>query len=194
MTNEKYTLVEGGILVKTKLSADIDEPYELFLDATAAQRLELQDRNDAVRRILEILDESNIGNYWRTDGYGNADLEVQIGYEQRGYGVFDMSAEIVRPTVSDNFATLIATQAMRQMAHDLGTYPDKDISSLVYAQVSTTDGITLETYPIGSCSMDTNGDKYNENSEKITLSAHNLYTHDMQLICISGLIALARAR
>ena len=194
MSSEKYTLVEGGILVKTKLSADIDEPYELFIDATAPQRLEPQDRNAAVVRILELLDESNIGNYWRIDGSGNTDLEVQIGYERRGYGVFGMHAEIVRPTVSDSRATEVATKAMRQMAHDLGTYPDKDISKLVYAQVSTTHGISLETNSLISCTIDTDGDEYDANSEKIALSAHNLYSHEMQLICISGLIALAKAR
>jgi len=108
--------------------------------------------------------------------------------------VYGMNAEILRPRVSDKAAALAATHAMQQMAHDLGTYADKDIPGMVYAQVSTAQGITLETNPAGSSSMDTDGDEYEATSEKISLYAHNLYTHEMQLICISGLIALAKAR
>ena len=194
MSSEKYTLVEGGILVRSRLSADIDEPYQLFLDATAVRKLDDQEgRNATTARILALLDESNIG--YRPQGREVAtDLEVQIGYTSVGYGVFRMDAEIARPSVSDEIATRVATDAMRQMAHDLGTYPDEDIPSLVYAQVSGLNGITLETNPVGACSMDTDGTDYDEDSEKIKLYDHNLYTHEMQLICIAGLIALAKAR
>jgi len=54
-------------------------------------------------------------------------------------------------------------------------------------------GITLETNPVGACSMDTDGTDYDEDSEKIKLYDHNLYNHEMQLICIAGLVALAKA-
>ena len=44
-----------------------------------------------------------------------------------------MSAEIARPKVSDAIATLVATRAMQQMAHDMGTYSDALIPGMVYA-------------------------------------------------------------
>lgn len=198
MSSEKYTIVEGGLLVKSRLSHDSDESYDLFLDATAVRRSDDElIREEKAERILQLLDESNIGNDWvrgQEDDHQTSDLEVQIGYHRYAYGIFRISAEIARPKVSDEVATIVATQAMRQMAYDLGTYTDSLIPGLVYAQVSRADGITLESNSAGSCSMDTDGMHYDETSEMISLGDHNLYTHQMQLICISGLIALAKAR
>jgi hypothetical protein len=198
MSSEKYTLVEGGILVKSSVSADIDEPYELFLDATAVRRSDDDFiREEKAKQILKLLDESNIGHDWMP-GQGEEreipDLEIQIGYTRVGYGIFRMSAEIARPKVSDEVASAVATQAMRQMAHDLGIYSDKHIPGLVYAQISGSQGMTFESNSAGSSSMDTDGMEYDATSERISLGDHNLYTHQMQLICISGLIALAKAR
>lgn len=192
MSSENYTLVEGGMLLRTRLSADLDHHYQLFVDATAVSRSTDQHEGEAkARRILELLDESNIANNWR-DGRADVDLEIQIGYESRGYGAYGMSAKLTRPSVSDTTASRVATYAMQQMAYNLGTYSAKDIPGMVYAHVSQSDGITLETNPVGSSSMDTDGNEYTENSGKISLYAHNLYTHQIQLICISGLIALAK--
>ncbi len=193
MSSEKYTVVEGGITVQTKLSEDIDETYELFLDATAVRRAkDQQERESRAEQFLRYLDESNIG-YDRGDNSQVPDLEIQIGYTSQGYGVYGMHADILRPTLPDNQASAIATQAMRKMAHDLGTYPDKDIPGMVYAHISQEYGMTFETNPAASSSMDTDGQHYSPTSERVELYAHNLYTHEMQLICISGLIALAKA-
>jgi len=194
MSSEKYTLVEGGFLIESRLSEDIDESYRLFVDATAVRRSEDDEEKELkARQILRLLDQSNIGNEW-TEAYQPTDLEILIGYTPLGYGAIGMSAELNWPKVSDETASLIATQAMRQMAHDLGMYPDRQIPGLVYAQVDRRFGITLETNPAGSCSMDTDGGEYEQDSERVSLVSHNLYTHQMQLICISGLIALAKAR
>lgn len=194
MNSEKYTLVDGGISIDAKLSADNDEVYKLFVDATAVSRADTLHEGEArAKQILQLLDESNIGNRYQT-GRNDSDLSVQIGYKQRGYGVYGLHAEIARPTVPDDEATRVATQAMRRMAHDLGLYPDAQIPGMVYARVSHVQGITLETSGEGSCSLETDGGSYDQTSETIELYPHNLYAHQMQLVCISGLIALVKAR
>ena len=191
MSSEKYTLVEGGILVEATLADNVDEPYQLFLDATAVSRAnDQQERELRAGRFLRYLDESNIGS-GRVEGQFS-DLDIQIDFHLRGYGVYGMNANIVRPLLSDKEATHVATNAMRKMAYDMGTYPDNKIPSMVYASISREYGMTFETNPAGSSSMDTSGSEYKPTSERISLYAHNLYTHEMQLICISGLIALAK--
>lgn len=194
MSSEKYTLIEGGILVKTKLSADSDEPYELFLDATAVRKTNDQfERQEKTARILELLDESRIG-YDRRAGLDDTNLAIDIGFTSRGYGVYGMDAEMAWPAVTDVEASLAGTRAMRQMAYDLGTYSDKQIPGMVYAHVDRARGITLETNPAGSCSMDTDGSEYRPTADRVTLYAHNLYTHEMQLICIAGLISITQLK
>lgn len=194
MSSEKYTLVEGGILVETELAENVSEPYQLFLDATVVRRAKDREEQEAkTRQILEYLDESNIGHNKILE-YQGSDLEIQIGFERRGYGVFGMTAEILRPTVSDREASHIATEGMQQMARNLGIYSDNQIPGMVYAFISQEQGMVFETNPAGACSMDTDGMEYDPMSERISLNSHNLYTHEMQLICISGLIALAKAR
>ena len=194
MSSEKYTLVEGGILVETKLAEKVNEPYQLFLDATVVRRAKDRNEQEAkTRKILEYLDESNIGHNQEVKDQ-TSDLEIQIGFERRGYGVFGMSAEMLRPTISDREASRIATEGMQQMARNLGIYSDDQIPGMVYAFISQERGMVFETNPAGACSMDTDGMEYDPMSERISLNSHNLYTHEMQLICISGLIALAKAR
>jgi len=184
MENRKYALVEGGIVINTRLAEDSDETYPLFLDATAVKRHDdREERESRVDIILRHIQEANVGQ----------DLELSIGFEQRGYGVYGMEAEFDWPNLPDDQAARIATNAMRRMATDLGTYADEMLPGMVYARVRRADGITLETNPVASSSMDTDGTEYRASSERVTLYAHNLYTHEMQLICISGLIALAGA-
>ena len=191
MSSEKYTLVEGGILIDTQLAENSNERYPLFLDATSVRRMDdnSQEKEATAARFLTYLDESGI------DGYDeeSPDVSIMIGFNSVGYGVYGMEAEIKRPTIADRAATLIATRAMRQMAYDLGTYPKKEIPMLVYAHVLGDSGLSFETNPAGACSMDTDGYEYKPTSDRITLHSHNLYTHQMQLICISGIIALAKA-
>jgi hypothetical protein len=184
MENQKYALVEGGIVINTRLSDTSHETYPLFLDASAVKRQD--DREERERRaetILQYVQEANTAQ----------DLDLSIGFEQRGYGVYGMQAELQWPNVPDDQVSYFATTAMRQMAKDLGTYSNDMLPGMVYARVRRSDGITLETNPVASSSMDTDGTEYHETAERVTLYAHNLYTHEMQLICISGLIALAKA-
>lgn len=194
MAQEKYTLVEGGIEIRTRLASDSKETYQLFLDATVVGRESDQfAREEKAARILELLDDSGIGRAGR-DGIDNPDFLVQIGFSRAGYGVFGMNAELLWPSVSDKVASELATSAMRSMARDVGLCSEDQINRMVYASVSRAHGITLETNPIGSCSLDTDGSDYRSDQDRVSLYAHNLYTHEMQLVCLSGLIAIASLR
>jgi hypothetical protein len=198
MKKEKYTLVDGGLTIETKLSLDDPEPYPLFIDATAVGRTDdFFEREQRARRILELLDESNIDGRWHSGEEGNASATIAIGFQQRGYGVYGMTAELDWPDLSDEAASRLASTAMRHMARAIGLHDDvseRELRRRVYASVSRQSGITLETNPAASSSMDTDGMEYTPGGERASLYSHNLYTHSMQLVCISGIIALARAR
>ncbi len=101
-----------------------------------------------------------------------------------------MFAEVKRSTEDNLSLGRLATEAMLKTAREL-KYGNRDIlDGMVYAQVDN-NGVTLETNPGGSCSLDTDGSDYDNNSETIKVYAHNLYSNEMQLICLSGLIRLA---
>ncbi|MDN5275995.1 MAG: hypothetical protein JWN33_644 [Candidatus Saccharibacteria bacterium] len=104
-----------------------------------------------------------------------------------------MSAELAWPELADQDIQQVATDAMRSSAVNLRYASRRIIPSLVYALVSRSEGITLETNPAGSCSLDTDGMHYDPEASKVELYAHNLYAREMQLICLSGLVAIARA-
>lgn len=109
-----------------------------------------------------------------------------------------MGAEVRWPPVEDELMQDITTKVMRRFARDIyyaridnGYGYKKLIDGLVYARVHRPDGVTLETNPLGSCSLDTNGSWYDPAEEKAELLAHNLYAPDQQLICLAGLAAFS---
>lgn len=121
-------------------------------------------------------------------------LQVVLGTERINNGDrFGMTARLRWPERSNSELGSIATRAMRQTALDLRHANQSILPGMVYAQVDRQRGVTLETNPAGSCSMDTDGERYDTNEPFMELNAHNLYTHSMQIICLSGLISIARA-
>lgn len=121
-------------------------------------------------------------------------LSVEIGTSPIGdsnrYG-FD--ATLKWPDAEPRDVQAAATIAMTQTAQDLRYMPRSILAGSVYAIVDRQNGVTLETNPMGSCTLDTDGNQYDPGGEVMDLYAHNLYSHEMQLICLSGLIAVARA-
>ncbi len=101
-----------------------------------------------------------------------------------------MYAEVKRSTEDNIIMGQIATDSMRRTARELKYCGGDILDSMVYAQVDD-NGVTLETNPLASSSLDTDGSDYDNDSETIKVYAHNLYSHEMQLICLTGLIRLA---
>lgn len=120
-------------------------------------------------------------------------LSVEIGIEPiGGSNRYGFNAVVKRPVASPSIVQNAATTAMRQTAEELRYMPKSILSNSVYAHM-TESYVSLETNPVGSCSLDTDGVEYEPDSSDINLYAHNLYNHEMQLICLSGLIAIARS-
>jgi len=113
-------------------------------------------------------------------------------------------ADIKWPEVehSDERLSDLTTQVMCTVAKDI-KYSDMDdmsarsrgqlINNLVYGQVQRSRGVTLETNPLGSCSIGTDGMEYRSESPVFNAQSHNVHGHDQQLIILSGAIALAHA-
>lgn len=145
---------------------------------------------------------------WSHD-YSDPRLHVELySAPVPGDGRLGMMADIQWPEASDDDLTELATQTMRQAAFALRHDADmeeyqgkkirrsrwiKHIESMVYAQVSRDRGVTLETNPMGSCSLGTDGSWYQPTDETFEIQAHNIYSHEQQLICLTGCIAIAHA-
>ena len=123
-------------------------------------------------------------------------LLVEMGLEPMGTSDrYGFHARVMWPESDMLTAAKEATHMMRRTAHDLRHAMSKrSLNDMVYAQLDRNRGMTLETNPIASASLDTDGDSYSPEDEAAELWAHNLYSHQMQLICLSGLIAIARSR
>ena len=179
MLSERIRVVKDGFVISNWTG-------DFLLDATVVRETpDKSIREENARRIVEIISETGVLN--RTPE-GNPPLEVAMGMARRGYGIFGMSARLWRPNSPDVELSRNATGSMRSMTNALGGFIDKDFPA---ASFSTQSGITLETNPAASSSMDTDGQSYKGSQPIIELYAHNLYTHEAQLICLAGLIALA---
>jgi len=191
MIRGNYKLTEGGFLVRTQLSEQNKATYPLFLDATAVGRAkDMKEKEARAKRILEILYASGIA-YGGRNGLGDSRFSINIGFQQVAYGVYGMGAELRWPKLSDARASAIGTEAMRAMARDLKLYPETEIGGMVYAGIQRAYGMTFGTNPAASSSMDTDGMEYSPQAKKVNLYAHNLYTRQMQLVCIKGIMAVA---
>lgn len=132
-------------------------------------------------------------------------LNLGISSSRAGDGVrLGMYGMIKRPEgLSDEKISAVATTAMRSVAIDIG-YANPDgklkrnkykafINDLVWTSYDSERGVTITTNPLGSCSLDTDGNQYDPASEMIELHQHNIYTHTQQLLCLVGLVAVANA-
>jgi len=122
-------------------------------------------------------------------------LSVDMGVSRLADGArLGMMAAVAWPERTDREVQTLTTSAMRQTASELKyVSPTSFIPEIVYAQVYREHGVTLQTNPIGACDLGTDGMHYKPEDPTIELNAHNVYSHSMQLICLSGLIAIARA-
>lgn len=128
---------------------------------------------------------------------GLQDPNMTVNMSLRPIGSDDrlgMDAVLKWPeSVGDFELQVIATNAMVLIANDLRMHSPRLMDGTVYAMVSRDNGITLETNPMGSCSLDTDGATYDPSKPTMELWGHNIYNHKIQLVCLAGLIAIARA-
>lgn len=110
-----------------------------------------------------------------------------------------ISATLTLPRIESEHISEFATMHMRGVARSLRYASEIESremrDSLVYSQLDER-GITLRTNPVGSCSMDTDGDQFfiqASTNREATLYAHNLYHPIQQLICLAGAIVMAHS-
>ena len=122
---------------------------------------------------------------------------VMMSHEPIGASInrYGMYVELRWPLVDAEEAAIFATEHMIKFAKTLPFYSqyDKDmLRSLLYVSADRTDGITVQTNSVGSCSIDSdgNGHKYKPTVE---LLQHNIYGPQQQLPCLIGAVAFANA-
>ena len=160
-------------------------------------------RRDKSRRYEDLTRTTTVmaavGNYPCLDETC-PNLSISLGTEFTS-GRLPMVAQVKWPEgIKDKELAARATQTMRTVAKDLGYARDvvpghseyqRLIRDLVYADVQRQRWVSLQTNPMGSCALDTDGDEYSAEDHSFELWAHNLYSPDQQIICWAGAAALA---
>lgn len=149
-----------------------------------------QRRRQAAEQVISVLRGIRT---WTDAEELDSNLDVHLGVKPVPDGRLAISATVKWPEgVTDDAMAGFATTVMQETAHKLH-YERKLIPDLVGAVVDRERGVTLQTNPIGSCSIDTDGSSYNPIESTFEVSAHNIYTSIQQLICFSGAVAIANA-
>lgn len=111
-----------------------------------------------------------------------------------------MFADVAWPTepVSDAEMTTIGTRHMRQFARGIRldeslTIGSRLWNSSIYTHVNREQGVSVQTNPMGSCAIETDGMEFDAAEPRYHLYAHNLYSNQQQFVCLAGTIALAHA-
>lgn len=124
----------------------------------------------------------------------DAKFQVQVSPDSiNNTGRHMISMRLAWPETNDYDVQRFVTNMMVATAINLKYDTKRDIPRLVYAQVHRPAGVTLETNPLGSCSVGTDGMWYNPENPILELDAHNVYNHTQQFILLVGGVALARA-
>ena len=103
-----------------------------------------------------------------------------------------MKATLIWPDSSDRTLTLVASDAMRETAGLLGYVNKNEVNAQVSALVERSRGISLSAMNARRSGIETIGSGYDPESEATVLVAHNLSQREMQLVCLSGLVAIAK--
>lgn len=168
-----------------------DDGLRLYINTKKiGARREDHARRSVARRVVEIVSTIDFlaGQYDK-----DPNLNVQMGSAYTSDGRLHMRAEVKWPKDStDNHMSNVTTYFMRDCARKLN-YERKILDDLVYAQVMRENGLTLETNPLGSCSIGAGGYMYSPESHTVELYQHNIYSTVQQLICFTGAVALANA-
>lgn len=126
------------------------------------------------------------------EGRKDPTMEVMMGVKVLVDGSrLGMKGRLNRALGDDGKLQAHATTIMRRTARRLQYMPESILDGSVYAMVHNNHGVAIETNPMGSCSLDTDGMTYQRDSDSVNVWGHNIYSHEIQVICLSGLIAVA---
>lgn len=143
-------------------------------------------RSDELTYVLESL------NAFAMPEQADPLLTVWMGSIPVGYGDIGMHAWTVWPEEEPDILLERINPIMQRIAVELQTMPQRVVKKGVSAKISREYGLTFEANDVGSCSLDTDGSDYNPQDTAIELYGHNIYSPEIQLICLSGLIAFIR--
>lgn len=161
-----------------------------------------QQRDKSLRMLdLEYLNDFLAAylNFSWLDKDDSVPVAASIGSHKgmNGTGRLAMEAELRWPTTTEEELMPLVSSLMRRVAFGLNYVEQQQRKNgyerLIYAQICRENGVTLETNETGSCSIGTDGLEYRAEEPIFKLSAHNLYGVDQQIICLTGVLAIAHA-
>lgn len=150
-----------------------------------------------LRSIVDVLDCVSLLPSEQTSIYG-----LIIGTD-RVDGRLPLGLWVKWPEAPDIEISDVANTVMRSVGSQLRYESEiarsrQKYGSLVYAYINRADhtrspmGVSLQTNPAGSASIETIGDEYEPEEPMFRLECHNLYSYKQQLICLAGALAIAQ--
>lgn len=119
-------------------------------------------------------------------------IQPTIAHETaKDTGFYDCQTTLVVANMSSDASTYKADTYMQNMAANLRFVPEDKIPQTVFCEFSTKSGVSLTIDPLAKSRMAYEGPI--QKGEPIELVGHNITTHEQQLICLAGAVALARA-
>ncbi len=153
-----------------------------------------QKRQLGTTLVVETI--NTIESYARTD-QSDPKLKVEMYTKRSSDGRLGMHSISQWPdlaTSHPNQLNTVVTGHMQNFAKRIQYIgPRTSYDEYVYSQLNRNSGATLETNPLGSCSIGTNGQSYESDSDSFEMTSHNIYQSEQQLICYAGLVALVNA-
>lgn len=161
--------------------------YRVVLDLSHMSRMRTQVGEQQVKRAVGGLSELEDGA--RAHEASDEWLSMEIATSSVGYGHYFTDAEFRRVRYNDQWASTLGTRAMQRAARAIRSGPTDDIG----VNYETSRGVSFVAGGIISSSIETDGNEYQADSATVEVKGHNLYSPGLQLICISGIIAVATA-
>ncbi len=196
---------ELGVASAQTTNLDGDLLVEFYL-AKIGQKRSPENKRLGLMAVTRCIESFSLSSY----AYSDPALRAELYTEPTFDGRLGMLAEIRWPeqVTDDQALAQLATSAMvaagkaLRYMRDSERYPGKKmnldqwkrhIEKQVYARVDRERGVILQSWGIGSCSLDTDGMNYEPVEPTFEVRAHNIYSPEQQLICLAGAVAIANA-
>ncbi len=152
---------------------------------------QLSEANQRARQVVHTLDK--VARFSPLDQRDPNMAVVMESQKSEIISPFFMWSLLRVPDIPDDMLSEYVAQVMRRSAQDIYLHPKRLIDDEVGVSIDGHTVINIEVAKSVSAGMKSDEYEKYSSDELVTLRSHNLTSHLMQLVCLSGLIAVAKA-
>ncbi|MFA5004171.1 MAG: hypothetical protein WC498_02735 [Candidatus Saccharimonadales bacterium] len=163
-------------------------------------RLAPEYKYNALRQVVSFIEKLSA---WTDRDERDPAIDIDVGSLPINKGErYGLDMTIAWPDIEGGTLSRLATTAMIGVATDLRYFRDVEpgrqgysnfLRETVGAVVEREDGVQIIALAGGSSTVDTDGDYHRPDKPQFEVYGHNLYSNEMQLICMVGGVAIAHA-